>query len=145
MPQYTQEELQKLFDLLPAELKSVILSLETAEKIRNVCQRYQLKEEEMPELAALVGDVLMGLLPPHIFLKDLKEKLYLDEEKAEGVFQEVNRFILFPVKNFLAEFYPEIKFVPGGRIEVQKPVSPEMKLKKTEEKEEGEDIYREPI
>lgn len=149
MPQqYSQEELQKLFDLLPDELKSVILSAETGERIRTICQRYQLHEAEISILAALVGDILMGLLPPQMFIKILIEKHGLDEETAESIFREVNRFILFPVKNFLAEFYPEIRFIPGGRIEPLKPTPtlPESEVKKIEEKEEPkEDIYREPI
>jgi len=153
MPQkYRQEELQKLFDLLPDELKTTILSPETGEKIRNIWQRYPLHEAELSMLAALVGDILMGLLSPSMFLKILKEKHGLDEETAEGIFREVNRFILFPVKDFLAEFYPEIRFIPGGRIETLKPTSPEAEIKKIEERREKpeeekgeEDVYREPI
>jgi len=149
MPQqYSQEELQKLFDLLPDELKSVILSPETGEKIGNICQRYELHEAEISILATLVGNILMGLLPPQMFLKILIEKHGLDEETAESIFREVNRFILFPVKNFLTEFYPEIRFIPGGRIETLKPTLPETETKKIEEKpkeEKKEDIYREPV
>jgi len=152
MPQqYSQEELQKLFDLLPDELKEVILSPETGEKIRDICQRHPLHDAEISMLASYIGNILMGILSPSMFLKILKEKHGLDEETAEGIFREVNRFILFPVKNFLAEFYPEIRFIPGGRIESLKPTLSEAEVKKIEEKkksleeEKKEDVYREPI
>ena len=147
MPQYTQEELQKLFDTLPEELKDALLSEGTAERISEICQRYEIKEKEVPEIAKMVGNVLMGLLPPEEFRESLEKKLFIDKERAENISREVNRFILFPVKESLAEFYREIRFAPGGRItKPEKKISKEKEeIEVKEEKEPGTDIYREPV
>ena len=147
MIQYTQKELQKLFDSLPQELKDTLLSEETAERISEICKRYKITEENIPKTAKLVGDILMGLLPPEELRESLERKLYINKDKAENISREVNRFILFPVKGSLAEFYKEIRFAPGGRIEAK---ITETKIPKEEEKYKKEkrtnsDIYREPI
>ena len=151
MPQYSQEQLWKLFETLPQELKDAILSEDTANTIREISQRYGIKEEEIPQFAALVGDILMGLLPPEELPVTLERELNIDTETAEKISKEVNRFILFPVKDSLVEFYKEIRFAPGGRL-----IKPEKEKKEKRKKEIGEelkkeekpyqpDIYREPI
>ena len=145
MIQYTQKELQKLFDSLPQELKDTLLSEETAERISEICKRHQITEENVSKIAKLVGDVLMGLLPPEEFRESLERKLYINEDKAENISREVNRFILFPVKGSLAEFYKEIRFAPGGRIEakITETKIPKEEIKHKEEEKPSSDIYRE--
>lgn len=145
MREYSQKEKLELFEKLPQELKEVILSEETAERIWAIGQRYGIKRETLSEISALVGDILMGLLPPEEFPKVLEKELSLDEEEAKDIAREINRFILFPVKESLAEFYQKIQFAPGGRI-IKKEKE---KLKPETEKEKypspETDIYREPI
>jgi len=154
MLQYSQEQLWKLFEKLPDDLKDAILSEDTANTIREICQRNEIGEEDMPKLAKMVGDVLMGLLPPEEFTETLEKELKADKEQAKRISREVNRFILFPVKNSLEEFYKEIRFAPGGRLvkqEVKKEASEKEKPglkekpKLKEKKPVGADIYREPI
>ncbi|MBU2579086.1 hypothetical protein KKA09_03145 [Patescibacteria group bacterium] len=161
LQQYNQKELQGLFEVLPEELKDAILSEQTAETIRKICERYKIEERNMSEIAGLVGNVLMGLFPPENFLASLQVELNIEKEKSQNIFQEINRFIFFPVKNFLIEFYPEIKFAHGGKvadesIAIEEKFAKE-KLEKIESekaapieesketKKTGDDVYREPI
>ena len=150
MPQYSREQLRKLFDKLPDELKDAILSEDTANTIREICQRNEIKEGDISRLAEMVGNILMGLLPPEDFQGALESDLNIERNKAEKTSREVNRFILFPVKDSLKEFYKEISFAPGGRI-----IQPEAKGKaetlksvsrfKKERRKPKSDIYREPV
>jgi len=142
MPQqYTQKELWGLFDVLPKELKDAILSEETAETIRKTCEQYEIKEQSISEIAKLVGDVLMGLLAPERFFQSLQSNLNIEKETAQNIFQKINRFIFFPVKNLLSEFYLEIDFAPE-KIEPEKTASTE---KREETKKIEDDFYREPL
>jgi len=153
---YTQKEIQKLFESLPEELKETILSEETAETIRGICERHSVSDKVIPEVARLVGEILIGLLPPENLPRVMEKNLGIDKEKADSVSREINRFILFPVKDSLAEFYQEIKFAPGGRIEIKKeetetllkkPLETEKKEEYKEDKEKRTmtDVYREPV
>lgn len=147
MPEYSQQELQKLFDILSPELKETILSEETAERISQICKRHKINEKNVPKIAKLVGNILMGLLPPEELPETLEIKLGIDREKTQDISREINRFILFPVNKRLTEFYQEIKLAPGGRIE-RKEIEKKEKIeipKRKRGKKLATDIYRELI
>ena len=158
MGQYNQKEVRKLFEGLPDNLKDALLSESTANTISDISKRYEIEEEKISRLAELIGNVLMGILPPEELPETLVKELQLEEERARKISQEINRFILYPVKGSLAEFY-KIEFAPGGRITTPKPteekIPPREKLgipskekgKPTLERKKPakEDVYREPV
>src|SRR4030042_3120084 len=103
--EYTKEELWKLIEKLPKELQEAIFSEETAEHIGNTCERYDIKEEIISEIAKQVGNVLLGILPPDEFQKTLETELKLESDIAKKVAQDISRFIFYPVKTDLEELY----------------------------------------
>jgi len=148
--EYTQEQLRKLYEKLPEELKEVIFSAETADNIWNTCEKNGIEIGKVSEVAELVGNVLLGLLPPEEFQTTLERELKLKKDVAKTVAQEINRFIFFPVKESLAVLYGKELIPIAGKTA---PVAPKIKT----EKESGErsgplpevspkaDTYREPI
>lgn len=151
--EYTREEVWKLYEKLPKELQEAIFSEETADNIWNICERNEISEEKISEIAKQVGNVLLGILPPEEFQKILEKEIKLKKEIAKKVFHEIYRFIFAPVKESLAELYkieippPEIK--PSGVPPSVKPSEispPEAPLLEEEpEAPKKPDIYREPI
>ena len=105
MPQqYTQEQLWKLLKKLPEELQSAVFSGETADTIWDICEQNNI--DDISELAKLVGDVLLGLLPPSELKKILETEWGMTAEEAKKVFQGIYRHILYPVQLELAKLYP---------------------------------------
>jgi len=148
--EYTQDELGKLFDSLPIELKDAIMSEENADRIRQICERYGIEENSIPKIAKMVGRILLGVLPPKELPLRLNEELLMPTDKSNNVSREVNRFILFPVKDILAKIYEGLQFAPGGRLIEKKSAGQtaeeQGKAGKTEaEAETLEDTYREPV
>jgi len=146
--EYTKEQFWKLYEKLPQELRDALFAEETGDNIHNICQRNKI-EKHLGEIVDYVGQVLLGVLTPEDFQKTLEEELLIEEDVAKKVSQEINRFILYPVKGDLASLY-EVEFIPGGRI--MKPKIGEKRAiieeKRTEEKikrKAEKDIYREPI
>lgn len=129
--EYTREQLWKLFEKLPEELKEAIFSEETANNIWNICERNTIKE--VSKVAKLVGDVLLGLLPPGDFQESLEKELKLEKEVAKKLSFETNRYIFRSVKETLRSLYEE-----------EKPKKEEVP-EKEEKKPKKKDIYREPI
>jgi hypothetical protein len=134
---YTPEQFWKLYQKLPQDLKDVLFAEETGNNIYEVCKRNE-AEENLGEIVDLVGQVLLGLLPPTEFQETLEKELKLERERAKKISQEIYRFIFYPVKSSLEELYkieigvpvqPKITPPPG-----EKPIPPPQK-----------DIYREPI
>jgi len=137
--EYTKEELWKLYDKLPEELKEAIFSEGTAENIFNICSRNGIEDERISKVALYVGRVLMGLLPPNEFQETLEKELKFEKEVAKGIAREVERFIFYPVKADLEKLY---------KIEIAPPARPTRVTPPPEEKPPtppAEDVYREPI
>lgn len=145
MAKYNSKQLWGLFNELPDDLKDAIFSEDTADSISSICQRYRVEDKKISKISELVGNSLMGLLPPDELQISLEKEVNLDPKTAKKVSQEINRFIFYPVKEILSSFY-EIEFVPGGKI-IE--LTPERKKKKkielAEKKPSTEDVYREPI
>ena len=159
MPEeYPKEELQKIYEALPDDLKEAMFSDEVADNISDICAANGLEEEKCPEIAKSVADVFLGLLPPNEFEKELKEKLSLDNDSAKKISQEITRLVFFPLKTNLEALYKIKIDIPDNlpeelpKEEVLREEAPgeetSMEEKSGEEapkKRGGKDSYREPI
>lgn len=116
MSQYTKDELWKIFEALPVELKQAVFGEETADSIREICQRNNITGDQVGLVAGIVGDCLMGLLHPEDMAQTLVDDIGIDAGTAHNLSREINRLILFPVKSYLYEFYKDITFVPSGKV-----------------------------
>jgi len=103
--QYTRAEYWKLYEKLPEELQEAIFSAETADHISNICARNSVSDKQIPQVAARVGDVLMGLLLPDELQEELEKEVKLKKPAAQSVTREMNRFVFFPVKPQLEELH----------------------------------------
>lgn len=158
--QYTKDELWKLYDRLPEELKEAVFSQETADHIFGICERYEI--DNVSEVARHVGLVLMGVLTPDELSAALQEEIGLEKTVAEKVAKEINRFVFYPVKPVLEQLH-QIKSAPteNKSIQNQAPQPIEQLAPMKAESKEGElprvmpeqqsqksqetDPYREPI
>jgi len=137
--EYKKEQLWKLYEKLPEELKEAVFAEETANNIDDICTRNGIEDNRISEIARYTGRVLMGVLPPEDFQETLEKELKLEKDLAKKVSQEINRFIFYPVKASLEELY---------KIEIAPPAKPTGITPPPEEKPPvppGEDIYRESI
>lgn len=127
MARITREEFWKLYKALPQSLQEVLFSPDTQEAIIHICGLCDIDNDA--KVAELVGDVLVGLLPPENFKKEAEEKLNLDQDRAKKLDIYVQHYIFNPVADELRELYhPE-----------------EKEIEETPQKPKTKDIYREPI
>jgi hypothetical protein len=159
LKEYSQEEIWKLYEKLPPDLKEAIFSEETGENIWQIGERYGIEDEKISLIARLTGRVLIGLLPPTEFQEVLEKDLSLEEEVAKKVSHEIYRFVFAPVKDSLAEVYgkkiprPEEVTLPSKEekeveiapSEIEKEKEEIYRWLRPEEKPKKGDIYREPI
>jgi hypothetical protein len=137
--QYTREELWKLYEKLPEELKKAFFSDEITAEIENIGRRYKIEERKVAAIADQIGYVFLGLLPPDEFQEVLIKGINLDGETAKKVAREINRYVFFPVKANLEELYGK------ELISVAKPSKITPPLGEKPKTEEREDVYREPL
>jgi len=138
--EYAREKFWDLYKKLPEELREAIWSEKTTDDIYDICQRNDIKDNQIvSEIIRIVGQVLLGVLPPEDFQETLEKELKLEKDLAKKVSQEINRFIFYPVKASLEELH---------KIEIAPPAKPTGITPPPEEKPPvppGEDIYRESI
>jgi hypothetical protein len=137
--EYSKDQLWKLYEKLPEELKEAIFSTETADNIYNVCAKNEVEDERISEIARYTGQVLLGVLPPEDFQETLEKELKLTKDLAKKINQGINRFVFYPLKPELEELY-KTEITPSAKPsevtppEEEKPAAPK-----------GPDIYREAI
>ena len=151
--QYSQEQLWKLFEKLPKELREAVFSEETANNIYDICTRNGIEDNRISEVARYTGRVLLGILPPEDFQKTIEEELELNKETAKIVAHEINCFIFAPIKENLVELYnteegiaSETQTVLKKKSTLRTPLAKPETAPSTKEKPTSKpDIYRESI
>lgn len=140
--EYPKEELQKIYESLPDDLKEALFSEKTAGDIYDTCVENDIEEKNL-EVAKYVGYVLLGLLSPDELGKTLKEKLAMTDGLAKKISQKIARLVFSPLKARLEALY---------KIKIETPVEPSGESAKGEPPKEeapkkrlGKDIYREQI
>ena len=86
---YTTEQLWKLYEKLPQELKEAVFSEETANNIYDICTRNEIEDDRISEIARYTGRVLMGILPLDEFQEVLEKELKLKKDLAKKFFRKL--------------------------------------------------------
>lgn len=142
--EYTQEQLQRLYQKLPPELKEVIFSEGTAKEIESICSENGLEAEKISDVSKYTGYVLLGVLPPDEFQKALEEELKLEPGLAKKIAQEIDLSIFEPVKESLSSLYKKKVSRAKPKKVIPPTEVPPLKEKPPPPKK-GPDVYREPI
>lgn len=146
MSKISSEQFWKLYEKLPQELRDALFAEETGNSIAEACKRNNIGEDLGP-VVDLVGQVLVGILPPEEFQETLERDLKLEKNIAKSVAHEINRFIFYPVKPVLEQLY-NIGGAAGEKKPEVVPSKTGAEESPTEEKSSipsKEDRYREPV
>lgn len=101
---------------LPKDLQEAILSVDSAEKIRAIGEKYHLAIDKMGEMADETGLVMLGLTSPREFIPNLASRLNVDKEMARKIAEEINSQVFVRVRESLKKVHA-IKEESGGKEE----------------------------
>jgi hypothetical protein len=155
-----KKQFLKLYKNTPQELRNVLVSEEKGDDIEEICFKYDIIKY-LFQINDLIGNVLLGLLPPDQFQEKLEKELNIKKEKAKKITREINRYVFYPVKSSLEDLY-NIEIAPAAKMRIkpsmknkiikkEKPEDEEEKKeskdseKKKPEEKKTSDTYREPI
>jgi len=145
MFEYPKEQVWKIYEQLPDDLKDAVFSEQTAENIGNVCEKNNITDEkQISQIAKLTGDVILGLLPPQEFKQSLEKEVKLKPEIAKKIDFGIHRFVFFPVKHSLNALY-QTEIVMPGVIPTETTVEIKTAGKKVKPKITKSDSYREGV
>lgn len=105
MQQYTEDQFLEKYASLPQELKTAMSSIESSDIIQAISKKFGLQIDQMGELASETGFVLLGFTKPEEYIKNLKNRLQIDPQKAKEIALEINSQIFSKVKESLKRLH----------------------------------------
>ncbi|GEM_PF-1996037 len=147
---YTKKECREIYEKLPPKIKELFWDEDVSDRIEKVIKRFNLGKIKGDRLNKIIFYVFLGLLPPSLIKRMLKEKLALSEKESEELGDEVIRYIIAPMKHLLKMLYKKEEFEKVGiksdfyekDTETERKKSPQ---KKEETSKDSSDPYREPV
>lgn len=100
----SRDQLWELYERLPEDLREAIWSEETADINGHLAEQYGFSHQ-VSTFAELVGDALLGLLPPRELKERAQSDLGLAAKAAEALVRDVERLIFHPVRKSLDRLY----------------------------------------
>lgn len=102
MKQYPKDQLWNVYEKLPDNLKDAIFAVESAESIDLACRKTAISDDKkVSKIARLTSRVLLGILAPDEFQKNLEKEVDLNPKTAKKLFFEINRLIFSRVRKSL--------------------------------------------
>ena len=102
---YSKDKLGDIFDTLPEEIKEAIFSVDSAEAITSIGQKYSLHIDQTALLGQETGYVLLGITDPMEFAPILASKLGVDKQTAGNIVMDINDKIFVKVKEALRQVH----------------------------------------
>ena len=87
MPEYTREQLAKLYKGLPQELKDWIGSEDANDAIYQILKENDVLDEKCEQISILTRNILLGLLPMENFEETIEKEVGLKKDLAEIIIQ----------------------------------------------------------
>lgn len=145
--QYTPAQVFQLYSNSSPDIKEALISIQTADKIGDICQtKHKFSDEQMMNTAKLVGQVLFGLIHPDELVVNFQKELNISPAQAKTLYQDIWEVILKPVEANLKRIHGPIK--PAEAIEIEsvpKPVpTPKIEQKKERYLEPSEEEIKIP-
>lgn len=122
-----EEKIKVALRDLPDEIQNFIVSEETFEKIKELCQKYRLTDEESALFEDLVGKTLMGIIPEDRLIETLEKTLQVSEKTAKFMREDFNDKIFSKLQKMARDSFekekgakkessPEERLVPMSHV-----------------------------
>ena len=118
---YTPEEIQKKFDSLPSDIKSLVYGADMLNLIQRVGEKYKLHVDQIGILETETADIMTGFSKPDEFVKNLMSSLSVDKTQADNIAKDINEGLFLKIRESLKRLYSEEK-VPAAQMPPAAPV-----------------------
>ena len=105
MQRYTDQEYKKIFEALPTEIKEVILSYDSVEKIWAIGKKHNLHVDKIDKMNSVTLDVMMGITPARNIVPELAKELEIPELEASKLAFDIDEKIFKPIKEIMKKVY----------------------------------------
>lgn len=96
-----EEKLMERFRSLPKTLREAISSIETADNIQEIGEKYKLHIDQVGKLGSETGLVMLGFTRPYLFPAKVAQALNIPREEASKIAQDINDKIFSQIREFI--------------------------------------------
>ncbi len=96
-----QDALMDRFERLPKTLREAISSIETADNIQEIGEKYKLHIDQVGKLGSETGLVMLGFTRPYLFPAKVAQALNIPREEASKIAQDINEKIFSQIREFI--------------------------------------------
>ncbi len=104
MEKNTQQLIQERIAQLPPYIKAALSNINWAPEILAIGKKHGLHVDDMGTLQTETVLVLVGLVHPNDFAKNLKQELHIPQDKIDAIVNDVNERILKTIRQALIDF-----------------------------------------
>lgn len=105
MDKETEEIIKEQLKILPKEVISIIADVSWIEKVLDIGKKNGLSEKQLEILQLETNLLLLGLVHPDDYPKELESHLKISDIKLDNVVNDVNRELLSSVRGKLVELF----------------------------------------
>jgi hypothetical protein len=141
---YTKSQLDKMFSELPDDVKEAMTSVDTVDILKEIQEKYHFHLDQIGDLSAEVGMLMLGATPPQRFISNIEKNLNITKEVATEIATTVNEKIFKKVRHSLMELH---QMAPTEAIKEEKKeeTKPIETTKQEEVKKPAIDPYKEAV
>lgn len=103
--QELQQKIAEYFVKLKPKAQEAFSGMKWLDTLRTISQKYGLNEEQIQDLGTETTLVLLGIIHLDEYEKNLITNLKLNKEKEESMMEEINTFILNPIRPELSHAF----------------------------------------
>mgnify|MGYP001614859131 FL=1 len=107
MDSETEKIIKEQLEIIPTEIKNLLADHSLKDKIINIGKKNELNEEQLGTLQLETYLVLVGLVHPDEYSEELKDRLKVNEMKADNIINEIDKEVLNGIREQLAELFVE--------------------------------------
>lgn len=108
MTMLTKDEVLAKYNEAPKEVRDILSSMELSETLTEIASRNKMSLDAMKKLAECNRNMLLGILNPQDFLKELIS-VGISQGTATNIIAEINQKVFFPTMKKVRENNPQSK------------------------------------
>ncbi len=104
---YTAAQYYEVNKKLPPEIRDVVVSTSTVDKLYEIGKKHNLLIDDMGKMVNLTLDIIMGMSPARTFVQDLLKEVDIKPLEASTLIRDIDEEILKPIKHIMISLYAD--------------------------------------
>lgn len=112
---YTYEQLESRYKILPEDIKEAMTAVDTADTISSIGKKHSLHFDQIGDIAEEVGLTMLGLTKPQEFSANLQQKLpAVEAPTIQAITEDIDTLVFAKVRESLKAIHEQHENLPAA-------------------------------